>query len=160
MNWNLFVVQSNLSEFICSCPMQSFWLKRSRRIPLTGWLTSNGQTEHPGQTCPNNKEKKLDTGEKKGGKRERAQKAVKTALGGINCGDVWDDLVSEGDDDTREQRTRKREAITKMRQKRLRQSGQGKEDRKAARQRRHRRMQTLMISCRGLRGYFLMEWMS
>ena len=40
----------------------------------TGWLTSSGQTEHPGQTCPNSKEKKLDTGAKKGGKCEKAQK--------------------------------------------------------------------------------------
>ena len=46
----------------------------------TGWLTSSGQTEHPGQTCPNSKEKKLDTGEKEGGRCERAQKAVKNAL--------------------------------------------------------------------------------
>jgi len=43
-------------------------------------LTSSGQTEHPGQTCPNTKEKKLDTGAKKGGKCENAQKAVKNAL--------------------------------------------------------------------------------
>ena len=45
-----------------------------------GWLTSSGQTEHPGQTCPNTKEKKLDTGKKKGGKCEKAQNAVKNAL--------------------------------------------------------------------------------
>ena len=51
---------------------------RCKAGKCTGWLTSSGQTEHPGQTCPNNKEKKLDTGEKKGGKCEKAQKAVKT----------------------------------------------------------------------------------
>ena len=44
-----------------------------------GWLTSSGQTEHPGQTCPNIKEKHLDTGVKKGGKCEKAQKAAKNA---------------------------------------------------------------------------------
>jgi hypothetical protein len=49
---------------------------RCKAGKCTGWLTSSGQTEHPGQTCPNNKEKKLDTGEKKGGKCEKAQKAV------------------------------------------------------------------------------------
>ena len=53
---------------------------RCKAGKCTGWLTSSGQTEHPGQTCPNTKEKKLDTGEKKGGKCEKAQKAVKNAL--------------------------------------------------------------------------------
>ena len=36
--------------------------------------------EHPGQTCPNSKEKGLDTGDKRGGRNEKAQKAVKNAL--------------------------------------------------------------------------------
>ena len=53
---------------------------RCKAGKCTGWLTSSGQTEHPGQTCPNSKEKKLDTGAKKGGKCEKAQKAVKNAL--------------------------------------------------------------------------------
>ena len=53
---------------------------RCKAGKCTGWLTSSGQTEHPGQTCPNNKEKELDTGEKKGEKCEKAQKAVKDAL--------------------------------------------------------------------------------
>ena len=53
---------------------------RCKAGKCTGWLTSSGQTEHPGQTCPNRKEKKLDTGEKEGGRCERAQKAVKNAL--------------------------------------------------------------------------------
>ena len=53
---------------------------RCKAGKCTGWLTSSGQTEHPGQTCPNTKEKKLDTGAKKGGKCENAQKAVKNAL--------------------------------------------------------------------------------
>ena len=44
-----------------------------------GWLTSSGQTEHPGQPCPNGKGKKLDTGAKKGGKFEKAHKAAKNA---------------------------------------------------------------------------------
>ena len=50
-----------------------------RPLGCTGWPTSSGQTEHPGQTCPNSKGKKLDTGAKKGGKCEKAQKAVKNA---------------------------------------------------------------------------------
>ena len=41
---------------------------------------ANGQTEHPGQTCPNSKEKGLDTGDKRGGRNDKAQKAVKNAL--------------------------------------------------------------------------------
>ena len=53
---------------------------RCKAGKCTGWLTASGQTEDPGQTCPNSKEKKLDTGAKKGGKCERAQKAVKNAL--------------------------------------------------------------------------------
>ena len=35
---------------------------------------------HPGQTCPNSKEKKLHTGEKRGSLCEIATKAVKNAL--------------------------------------------------------------------------------
>ena len=54
------------------------WALQGREVH--GVLTSSGQTEHPGQTCPNSKEKKLDTGAKKGGKCEKAQKAVKNAL--------------------------------------------------------------------------------
>ena len=53
------------------------WALQGREVH--GWLTSSGQTEHPRQTCPNSKGKKLDTGAKKGGKCEKAQKAVKTA---------------------------------------------------------------------------------
>ena len=56
------------------------WALQVREVHGVAWLTSSGQTEHPGQTCPNSKEKKLDTGAKKGGKCERAQKAVKNAL--------------------------------------------------------------------------------
>ena len=47
----------------------------------TGWLTLAGETEHPGQTCPNSKEKDLDTARgKRGGRNEKARKAVKNAL--------------------------------------------------------------------------------
>ena len=53
---------------------------RCRAGKCTGWLTPSGQTEHPGQTCPNSKEKGLDTGAKRGGRNEKAQKAVKNAL--------------------------------------------------------------------------------
>jgi hypothetical protein len=53
---------------------------RCRAGKCTGWLTPSGQTEHPGQTCPNSKEKGLDTGDKRGGCNEKAQKAVKNAL--------------------------------------------------------------------------------
>jgi hypothetical protein len=53
---------------------------RCRAGKCTGRLTGGGKTEHPGQTCPNSKDKKLDTGSKKGGKCEKAQKAVKNAL--------------------------------------------------------------------------------
>ena len=35
---------------------------------------------HPSQTCPNSKEKRLDTGEERGGLCEIANKAVKNAL--------------------------------------------------------------------------------
>ena len=42
-------------------------------------MTRSGKTEHPGQTCSNSKEKRLDTGEKKRGKCERAQKTIKNA---------------------------------------------------------------------------------
>ena len=67
---------------------------RCRAGRCTGWLTSSGQTEHPGQTCPNGKGKKLDTGAKKGGECEKAQKAVKQrARGGAACGDVRDDPI-------------------------------------------------------------------
>ena len=45
-----------------------------------GSLTSSGKTEHPGQTCPNSKEKRLDTGEKRGNLCEIANKAVKNTL--------------------------------------------------------------------------------
>ena len=55
---------------------------RCRAGKCTGWLTPSGQTEHPGQTCPNSKEKGLDTGDKRGGRNEKAQKAVKNALEG------------------------------------------------------------------------------
>ena len=53
---------------------------RCKAGKCTGWLTSSGQTEDPGQTCPNSKDNKLDTGAKRGGKCEKAQKAVKNAL--------------------------------------------------------------------------------
>ena len=48
----------------------------------TGWPTPSGETEHPGQTCPNrdSKEKDLDTGDKRGGRKEKARKAVKNVL--------------------------------------------------------------------------------
>ena len=46
----------------------------------TGWLTPAGKTTHPGQTCPNSKEKDLDTGDRRGGRNEKARKAVKNAL--------------------------------------------------------------------------------
>ena len=39
----------------------------------------DAKTEHPGQTCPNSKEKRLDTGVKKGGRCEMAQKTTKNA---------------------------------------------------------------------------------
>ena len=45
---------------------------RCKAGKCTGWLTSSGQTEHRGQTCPNTKEK--------GEKCEKAQEAVKNAL--------------------------------------------------------------------------------
>ena len=47
--------------------------------------------------------------------------------------------------------------VTETRRKRLRKKRTEKEDRKAARQRRHRRTQTLMISRRGLREYCLIS---
>ena len=53
---------------------------RCKAGKCTGWLTQSGKTEHPGQACPNSKEKRLDTGEKRGNRCERAQKAVKNAL--------------------------------------------------------------------------------
>ena len=57
---------------------------RCKAGKCTGWLTPSGQTEplreHPGQTCPNSKEKQLDTGAKKGGRNQKAQKVVKNAL--------------------------------------------------------------------------------
>ena len=53
---------------------------RCRAGRCTGRLTPSGQTEHPSQTCPNSKEKSLDTGDKRGGRNEKAQKAVKNAL--------------------------------------------------------------------------------
>ena len=52
----------------------------AKRGECTGWLTSSEKTGYPGQTCPNSKEERLDTGAKKGGKCERAQNAVKNAL--------------------------------------------------------------------------------
>ena len=61
-------------------PKGRTWNGRCKAGKCTGWLTSSGQTQHPGQTCPKHKEKKLDTGEKKGGKCEKAQKAVRNAL--------------------------------------------------------------------------------
>ena len=51
--------------------------------------------------------------------REGAEGGKKRARGGNDCGDVRDDPISEGDDDTREQKRRKREAVTETRQKRL-----------------------------------------
>ena len=53
---------------------------RCRAGQCTGTLTNGGQTVHPGQTCPNSKEKKLHTGEKRGSLCEIATKAVKNAL--------------------------------------------------------------------------------
>ena len=53
---------------------------RCKAAMCTGWLTPSGKTEHPGQTCPNSKEKDLDTGDKRGGRNEKARKAVKNAL--------------------------------------------------------------------------------
>ena len=43
---------------------------RCKAGKCTGWLTPSGQTEHPGQTCPNSKEKGLDTRDKRGGRYE------------------------------------------------------------------------------------------
>ena len=91
---------------------------------------------------------------------EGTEGSKRRARGRIDCGDVRDGPVSKGDGDTRERKRRKLEAVTETRQKRLRENGQEKEDRKVARQRRHRRMQTLMISRRGLRECCLMEWIS
>ena len=53
---------------------------RCKAGDCTGSLMSSGQTEHPGQTCPNSKEKRLHTGEKRGNLCEIANKAVKNAL--------------------------------------------------------------------------------
>jgi hypothetical protein len=53
---------------------------KAGRCTVYVWLTPSGQREHPGQTCPNSKEKKLDTGAKRGGRNEKAQQAVKNAL--------------------------------------------------------------------------------
>ena len=53
---------------------------RCRAGRCTGRLTPSGQTEHPSQTCSNSKEKSLDTGNKREGRNEKAQKAVKNAL--------------------------------------------------------------------------------
>ena len=52
-----------------------------------------------------------------GGVREGAEGGKKCTRGGNNCGDVRDDPVSEGVDDTRDRK--KREAVTKTRRKRL-----------------------------------------
>ena len=53
---------------------------RCKAGKCTGSLTSSGRTEHPGQTCPNSKEKRIDTGEKRGRLCEVANKAAKNAL--------------------------------------------------------------------------------
>ena len=53
---------------------------RCKAGKCTGRLTSSGKTQHLGQTCPNSKEKRLDTGEKRGNLCEIANKAVKNAL--------------------------------------------------------------------------------
>ena len=43
-------------------------------------MTPGGQTEHPSHACPNSKERSLDTGDKKRGRNEKTQEAVKNAL--------------------------------------------------------------------------------
>ena len=65
------------------------WIPKARTVngrckagKCTGWLTPSGKTEHPGQTCPNSKEKDLDTGDNRGGRNEKAREAAKNALGG------------------------------------------------------------------------------
>ena len=81
-------------------------------------ITSSGQTEHPGQTCPNSKEKKLDTEGRKEESAKRREGSKKRARGGTDCRDVRNDTVNTNtarsvdwacgpnvmDDDTREAR--------------------------------------------------------
>ena len=54
------------------------------------WLTPSGKTENPGQTCPNSKEKRLDTEVKKGGWCKRARKAVENALEGELLAEMYE----------------------------------------------------------------------
>ena len=77
MEKKLTKILTNLPAWI---PKGRTWNGRYKAGKCTGWLTSSGQTEHPGQTCPNSKEKRLDTGEKRGNLCEIANKAVKNAL--------------------------------------------------------------------------------
>ena len=41
---------------------------------------ASGRTKHPSQTVPNGKEKDLDLGGRRGGRRQWSRKAVKNAL--------------------------------------------------------------------------------
>ena len=53
---------------------------RCKAGSCTGLRTQAGKTKHPRQTMPSSKERRLDTGDKVGGRREHAEKAVKNAL--------------------------------------------------------------------------------
>ena len=75
------------SDASAGCAFVPAWTPRGRTGngrckagKCTGSLTSSGKTEHPGQACPNSKEKRLDTGEKRGNLCEIANKAGKNAL--------------------------------------------------------------------------------
>ena len=57
-------------------------------------MTPSGQTKHPGQTCPNSKEKSLDTGHKRGSRNKKAQKAVKNALEKKLIGEMYKMIMS------------------------------------------------------------------
>ena len=46
----------------------------------TGKRMTSGRTEHPSQTVPNGKERDLDLGGRRGGRRQWSRKAVKNAL--------------------------------------------------------------------------------